>query len=557
MIRLGVIVICFNLFFCFLSISQGQELDSVKVRKLELNTSLSEISADVNGGKLYLFRNKRFYQRLSQYYDLFNISENEVNNSASYKNLESLSFKLKGVSHYHEGPAFVDEINNKIYLTLNAYTKEEFKDKKKDEGTEINKLRIVEADFVNGEIMNIKEFPFNNPEYSMGHASFSHVTQRLYFASTRRGGKGKSDLYYSQKLNDGSWLEPVNLGRRLNTDGDEIFPYAKDTILFFSSDKQKGKQGTDLDIYYISEFEILTSNPTKLPNDINSKFDDFALCFRDSADKYIGYFTSNRNNVFPSDDDIYYFKMPAIRIDRKYVYVAEFISQFGDPIDSAKIQLLDASGNVVEELYTDKEGKVSFYGLSKGADYKVKFVKDTVEREFEATKNYTLDIAEETFQIDLPNELASVSNTDIGVFSFQREADTVDNENMQIVRNAKERTVDIRIKNIHFALNSAEIFPYSARKLDFIVNYFNAISAKYVYLEAHTDSRASNQYNMALSERRAKSCRDYLIAHGIPESKIKYKGMGETKLLNKCADGVDCPDSMHLENRRVEFKMGY
>ena len=327
---------------------------------------------------------------------------------------------------------------------------------------------------------------------------------------------------------------------------------------FFLTQKiHKEDASKDIDIFYISEYEILSSEPTRLPNDINSSFDDFALCFKDSADKYIGYFTSNRNNIFPSDDDIYSFKMDAILIKRKYVYLAEFLSQFGDPIDSAKVQLIDASGKVIKELYTDKEGKVSFYGLDKGAEYKVKFAKDTVKREFDAVKNYTLDIAEESFQIDIPNELATVTSQDIGVFSFKREADTVDDENMQIVRNAKERTVDIRIKNIHFALNSAEIFPYSARKLDFIINYFNAISAKYVYLEAHTDSRSSNQYNLALSERRAKACKDYLVQNGIPESKIRYEGMGETKLLNKCADGVDCPDSMHLENRRVEFKMGY
>ena len=213
----------------FSSVVFSQDLDSVQVKKLELNTALSEISADVNQGKLFVFRNKRFYNRLSQYYDLYSISESEVNEKRSFNNLESLSLKLEGVSHYHEGPAFIDEINNKIYLTLNAYNKEEFKEKKKEEGTEVNKLRIVEADFINGEIVNIKEFPFNNPEYSMGHASFSHVTQRLYFSSTRRGGKGKSDIYYSQKLKDGSWLEPVNLGRRINTEGDEIFPYAKDT----------------------------------------------------------------------------------------------------------------------------------------------------------------------------------------------------------------------------------------------------------------------------------------------------------------------------------------
>jgi outer membrane protein OmpA-like peptidoglycan-associated protein len=488
---------------------------------------------------------------------LYFIDEKSTNKKNSHNQLESLSFKLKGVSHYHEGPSFVDELNNKIYLTLNSYNKQEYKEKKNTEGLEINKLRIVEADFINGEILNAKEFPFNSPEYSMGHATYSNVTKRLYFASTRKGGKGKSDLYYSQKLKDGSWLEPVNLGRRINTKGNDAFPYVKDTVLFFSSNGQSKSNGNDLDIFFVSEYEISSSDPVRLQGGINSEFDDFALCFKDSADKYIGYFTSNRNNVFPENDDIYYFKMDAPKFERKYVLIAEFVSQFGDVIDSARIQLLDVNGKVIKEDYTAKDGKVNFYGLTKGSDYKVRFIKDTVERGFDITKNFTLNIAEQSFQVDLPADLAKVPNEDIGVFSFKKEPDTVDNKNMTIVKNAKERTVDIRIKNIHFALNSAEIYPYSARKLDFIVNYFNAINAKYVYLEAHTDSRSSDAYNKSLSERRAKSCKKYLVSKGVPASKIKYKGMGESKLLNKCANGVSCSDAQHLENRRVEFKMGY
>lgn len=537
----------------------GQKIqDSVPVTKLKMNTSLSEISSDFAGGYLYFYRNKRFYHRLSTFYDMHRMTKSDANTAKNQSSAESISDKLKETSHYHEGPGFIDEENNKIYLTLNAFDKEGYKDVKKKESIDVNRLRIVEADFNNGEIFNIKEFPFNDPVYSMGHATYSNVTKRLYFASTRRGGRGGSDLFYSQKLKDGSWLEPVNLGRRINTPGEELFPYVMDTILFFSSNYKLNKKQESIDIYYVSEYDVLIADPEPMPIGINSKADDFGICFKDSSGKYIGYFTSNRNNIFPENDDIYHFKMDKIITKKKYTLVTEFISQYGDAIDSADITLLDDKGNIISQDITSKNGRVSFYGLTRGDKYKVKFNKGDISKTFDLDKNLTLDLVEESFVIEMPFEDISLPKDEIGVFSFQRNTpDSLNNSEMTIVRNEKDRTVDVRLKNIHFALNSAEIFPYSARKLNFIIEYFEAIDAKYVYLEAHTDSRGSDVFNLKLSDRRALSCREYLIENGIPKDKIRYKGMGETKLLNKCSNGVDCSDEMHLENRRIEFKLGY
>ncbi len=547
----------FLLFIIEFNVVLSQTQDTVIVDKINLNTNLSEISSDVAHGYLYFYRTKRFYQRLSKYYDFHRIKIEKVNKKRSFNKSESISKIIKGVSHYHEGPAFMDTKNDKIFLTINAFTKEGYKDQAENNHIDENRLRIVEGTYDGkGKIKNIKEFPFNDPSYSFGHASYSHVTKRLYFASTRRGGKGGSDLYYSQKLKDGSWLEPVNLGRRVNTDGEELFPYAKDTILFFSTTKRRGKKGNDLDVYYISEYEILLTDPKPMPIGINSKADDFGFCFEDSAGKYVGYVTSNRNNLFPENDDIYQFKMDEIKIEKKYALSAEFMNQFDQMIDSAYIQLYDNKGNLISEDFTNLNGKVNFYGLSKGQDYKLIFSKGDSTKEFLLEKNITQDLVEESFKVDMPNADISLPQNDIGVFSFERKKD-VDNSEMTIVRNEKDRTVNVRLKNIHFALNSAEIYPYSARKLDFIVEYFNAIDGKMVYLEAHTDSRGSDTYNLKLSERRAKSCMEYLVSKGIPREKIKPEGKGEKELLNKCSNGVDCPDEMHLENRRIEFKLGY
>lgn len=535
-----------------------QVQDSVVVTKLNMNTSLSEISADVYNGSLIYYKNKRIYQRLSPYYDLHMISIKDAINGNVQRGSKTLSDELKGTSHYHEGPTFIDAESNKMYLTINAYNKGDYKEAKKNEGLELNRLRIVEADFKNEKISKIKEFPFNDPLYSMGHATYSSVTKRLYFTSDRRGGIGQSDLYYSQKLKDGSWLEPVNLGRRINTQGDEAFPYVKDTLLFFSSNGRKDNEDGDYDIYYISEFDILTGEADRMPNGINSIRDDFGYCFYDSSGTYVGFLTSNRDSKLDHNDDIFLFRMKKIVGTRKYTHVIEFVNQFTEGIDSVKVILRDNNGNVVSESITGSEGKVGFYGLTKGIEYEVEIkLSDSISNKFKLDKNLSLDFVEQEIQVNEKDAVASLPE-DLGVFSFEKKRpDTVDNKEMTIVRNEEERTIDVRLKNINFALNSAEISSYSARKLDFIVEYFSAINAKYIYLEAHTDSRSSDEYNLALSERRAKSCREYLVSKGVPNTKIKHKGMGESKLLNKCDDGIPCSDEMHLENRRIEFKMGY
>lgn len=550
------LVFVFILLSFFIDILNSQSVDSVQIIKIDINSSLSEISAEFSNGILYFYRNKRFYQRLSPYYDLHMISKKDLNEGKGLKSIVTLSDKIKGTSHYHEGPIFIDAQENKMYLTLNAYNKEEYKEAKENEGVEINRLRIVEADFKNGEIFNIKEFPFNDPGYSMGHAAYSKVTKRLYFASNRLGGKGKSDIYYSQKLQDGSWLEPVNIGDKINTEGDEMFPYVKDSLLFFTSNKQRGNPDGDFDIYFVSEFDIQLSLPERLPDGINSTEDDFAICFEDSSSYYVGYFTSNRGNSLTYNDDIYGFRITRKFFKSKYTQVLEIVNQYGDGVPNAKIVIKDDKGNIIAESFTDNNGKVSFYGLTKGNNYTIEYENDTTKTVFQLNPNNTLDYVEESFEIYQEGAVVALPE-DLGVFSFERKSDSLENSEMRLVRDNEGRSIDVRLKKIHFAFNSAKIYPYSARKLDFIVDYFNSINAKYIYFEAHTDCRASDSYNLALSDRRAQSCREYLVSKGIPDEKIKFKGMGESMLLNKCDDGIPCPDEMHLENRRIEFKMVY
>jgi outer membrane protein OmpA-like peptidoglycan-associated protein len=116
-----------------------------------------------------------------------------------------------------------------------------------------------------------------------------------------------------------------------------------------------------------------------------------------------------------------------------------------------------------------------------------------------------------------------------------------------------------KIENIRYDLNKAEIRPDAAKELDNLVQILRDNPGIVVELGSHTDCRASDDYNLNLSQRRAESAVEYIIKKGkIPSNRISAKGYGETKLLNKCDDGVACSEAEHSINRRTEIRItGY
>jgi outer membrane protein OmpA-like peptidoglycan-associated protein len=116
-----------------------------------------------------------------------------------------------------------------------------------------------------------------------------------------------------------------------------------------------------------------------------------------------------------------------------------------------------------------------------------------------------------------------------------------------------------KIENIRYDLNKWEIRPDAAKELDNLVQILRDNPGIVVELGSHTDCRASDEYNLNLSQKRAESAVEYIIKKGkIPQNRISAKGYGETKLLNKCDDGVACSELEHAMNRRTEIRItGY
>ena len=111
------------------------------------------------------------------------------------------------------------------------------------------------------------------------------------------------------------------------------------------------------------------------------------------------------------------------------------------------------------------------------------------------------------------------------------------------------------MENIYYDYDKWNILPESAAELDKLVKIMKDNPGWKVELGSHTDSRGSDAYNMTLSQKRSDSAVAYIVDHGISKDRITAKGYGETQLVNRCANGVQCSDEEHRQNRRTEFKI--
>jgi len=223
-------------------------------------------------------------------------------------------------SEFHEGPSVFSKDQKTIYFTRNDFHKGK-RGRSKDGTT---KLNIYTAELVSGEWTNEKDLTFNHPEADHAHPALTKDETILVFSSNEKGGYGGMDLYAS-RLVGGEWTEPVNLGSRINTIGDEVFPFIhSDGTLFFSSNGLSTLGG--LDVFMATQVynhpDSLWEYPFNVGSPLNSSYDDFGLII--NKDKTEGYFSSGREGG-SGLDDIYYFKikdgldgvapLPAMSID--------------------------------------------------------------------------------------------------------------------------------------------------------------------------------------------------------------------------------------------------
>lgn len=367
----------------------------------------------------------------------------------------------------------------------------------------------------------------NSNRYSTAHPALNAQENKLYFASDRPGGHGQSDLYFANINKDGSLGRIENLGDQINTSGKETFPYITDkNELYFSSDGHFGLGG--LDVFYVKIHKDGSyGHILNVGKPINSHADDFAFGI-DSNRKY-GFVSSNRDKDNDSSfvkDNIYSFKeiKPIKDVFKAEIegYVTDADSQ--DAIEGAQITLLEDDLAVYKKVSTDAKGH-----------YRVSTNKFDV---------YTLRAKKEGYETEEKQSEARLSHQRI---------------DFELQSTALEPGVDLakmlNIPLIHFDFDQYNIREDAQLELQKVYELLKEYPAVKIAIHAHTDSRGSDAYNKQLSDKRAKSTRDYLIHElGIKADRItEAKGFGESQLVNECSDGVPCSEAQHQKNRRSEF----
>ncbi|WP_157593119.1 OmpA family protein [Rufibacter tibetensis] len=393
---------------------------------------------------------------------------------------------------------------------------------KKDEF--INRLEIYSGTFSKGKWQDVKAFPFNQGEsYSVGHPALSPDGQILYFVSDMPGGHGQTDIYFSERQKDGNWSTPVNAGPTINTSGKEVFPVVHaDGTLYFSSDGHIGMGG--LDIFSAEGSRASWTNIENLYYPFNSPRDDFGLIYE--KDGKSGYLSSNREGDEGSDN-IYRFKPTEIPCKLAGVTYVRVPSRNGRarqvPLGEVNLEVI-VNGDTSSPMQYESDANGRFlFAVNANQTYTIRGSK----------KGYLT----RTFHV-MPD--------------CRKVTDTIQIE-MVLDRDTPNRP--IVLENIYYDLDKHTLRPESIVELDKVVGMLRDNPTIKIELSAHTDSRETHKYNMMLSQLRAASAVKYIISQGIDPKRVVDKGYGETKLLNRCKDGVPCSEDEHQLNRRTEFKI--
>lgn len=358
--------------------------------------------------------------------------------------------------------------------------------------------------------------------------AFSPDGNELYFSSNRPNGQGGLDLYRATKLANGDFGNAVNLGPQINTPGNEMFPYvAPDGKLYFASDGHPGFGKLDL---YVAERTDKGWEVKNLGPNVNTISDDFAIFFTKYPTE--GFLSSNREGGL-GDDDIYFFvdKTPKPKIVNVFLNVTTKERKDDGTevvLPQTRVVLYDAENKNVGGDFSNTNGRLRFT-LAPEQNFSV-----IASKSGYFTKSITYDTRGKTPR---PEDLIQdVTNITLDT--------TIVLEPLILER-------AIVLENIYYDLDKADIRPDAALELDKLVQILKDNPSIRIELSSHTDARASDAYNDALSQRRAESAVAYIVSQGIDASRLVARGYGKRQLIIENAQ----TEEEHQVNRRTEFKV--
>ena len=365
-----------------------------------------------------------------------------------------------------------------------------------------------------------KPFDISPPVNTSGWESQPSISadgRTLYFVSNRKGGYGGYDVWKS-RLTEKGWSEPENLGPNVNTAMDEQSPFIHpdDSTLYFCSNGWPGLGGMDLFMSRLGK-DGKWQKPTNLGYPINSNGDENGLCL--TANGTYAFFASNKLNG-AGGFDIYTFELPAALRPHEVTYVKGTVRDIitKQPLEAA-VEIIDLEkNNPVYEDYSSAEQGDFLATITTGKDYGLNISKDGY---LFYSANFSLVGHENKnpFNIDVLLQPIEVGNKVI-------------------------------LKNIFFDTNKFEIKDESKPELQKLVDFLTLNKGVHIEVSGHTDNVGSDQFNKVLSENRAKSVYQYLVANGIQADRLSFKGYGETQPVT-----TNDTDEGRSRNRRTEFKI--
>ncbi|WP_281234803.1 OmpA family protein [Flavobacterium gelatinilyticum] len=432
-------------------------------------------------------------------------------------------------TRYHQSTPAITKDGKTMYFTRNNYVDGKLAADKK--GTTY--LKIYVADNVKGEWKNIRPlgYPINSDGFSSAHPALSADESELYFVSDRNNNFGNSDIYVAS-LKKGGFVgnDVKKLGDEINTLGRETYPFVDDKgILYFSSDGHPGLGG--LDVFAAIKDTDGIYHVVNMGDEVNSSADDFAYIINDETKK--GYFSSNR----AGNDDIYSFtenRKVVFDINIQPIVYGTLKYTSGPPIEDVSVEIYDTDNTLIKTVKSDKEGYYTA-DLEPYKLYKILYKKPSI-----------VEKSQEVPQLK-PLEKREYS------FNFTNEMEVQVGDKTVTLEPGDDLTRVLKLSPIFFDYGGYNIRKTSMIELDKVVEVLKARPSLTLTVNSHTDSRGRDDFNMKLSENRAKATVDYIIAHGIDASRVQGHGYGETQLLNRCANGVKCSEAEHQENRRSEF----
>ncbi|MBR4499407.1 MAG: OmpA family protein [Paludibacteraceae bacterium] len=397
--------------------------------------------------------------------------------------------------------------------------------------------KIYRSERASGEWSEPQEVKlFADSSITVGHPALNATADTLYFVSDAPGGEGGKDIWMAE-LDGDQWVNVQPLGAGINTAADEMFPYVhEDGSLYFASNGHPGYGGLDIFKAYrdttrtdTTIWVLYNMGPT-----FNGIGDDFGITFAGNSQD--GFFSSNRGDK-KGFDKIYRFWLP----EMEFIAEGTVNDELGNPISDAKLRLVGSDGTI---------SKVS---ARRDGTYKIKLKKD-VKYVMLATARGFLNAKQQWNTLDLKD--SKTYTMDFALSPISR---------------------PVKMENIFYEFGRWELTKASETELDRLVKLLNDNPNITIELSAHTDLKGNDEFNNELSQKRAQSCCDYLIARGIEKERLTPVGYGESKpvmvdkALNKQypwlpVDQVldeayiltlpaDKQEICHQINRRTEFKV--